>query len=140
MDITIPGGTAQLRDRLNVRGKRQLLSQSVETFAILRKKFDGDLDSLKTAKPDEIRHDGELMDAIDDFGLTSMVAFMVGWDLPQTMPTSREEWLDFEDTDVYDALVKEVTTLGYAALGNNTIVVTPETVQDRESPTGPSSD
>lgn len=141
MEVEISGGhTAQLRDRLNVRGKKRLRSQSATTFVVLRDKFDGNPEALKDAKPEDIKADGELMDALDDFGGAALLAFVESWTLEALLPTTREEWLDFDDPDVYDKLVLVVTPLAYDALNNGTVVVTPDTVKDPDSPTGPSSD
>lgn len=140
MEIEFEGGTAQLRDRLNVRGKRLLRAASIDTFSVLRDKFDGDVEKIAQAKPGEIRADGALMDAIDDFNLDALLAFVVSWSLDTPLPSSREEWLNFEDPDIYDALVKLVTPVAYQALNGTAVAATPETVNDPDSPTKPSSD
>jgi hypothetical protein len=141
--ITIPGGTAVLRDTLTVRQRRPL--QVVG--ATLPKELVDIVDAAQADTNGRIR--------LDELGLTegtasimfrmqdaSIVAFLDSWSLtdgagaPVPLPTM--DTVGDMPGDVYDAIGLAVSKRGAAEI-NGMGDASPDGVTDPESPTGPSS-
>lgn len=138
MQVEIPGGTAELRDRLSVGNRSKIKAISADVFQTLKEKYPEEIVIGKPMDTAKLRADGELATANDDFGIRAVLTFVESWDLECALPATFEEWEDFDDTDIFDALAGICVPLAYASIAPK-VKVSPETVRDAESPTVPSS-
>lgn len=141
--VEITGGTAEFRDAPSNRDKMALKYALADFRLALADKYDGDIAEM-VAGDGKLRSDGELLRAMDTFGMTGLVTLCTGWTCPEPMPRTQDEWLDMTDppdcSDLLQEMLNKATPLTYAAINSGAVLTSPETVRDPESPTEPSSD
>lgn len=142
--VEIPGGTAEIRDRADIKERQRRLVQSAAMAASsVMAKLPDDLASLDTEDAEAVQTVSQAMSGVSlsaaDANLlqelqdATIVALLASWTLAEPLPTL-ETVLDL-DTDLYDALAQATKDQG-VALAQATDF-TPDA--DKASPTTPSS-
>lgn len=141
--VTIPGGTAVLREKLTVRQRRPLIAASVTMSSDLQRRIQ---DAPEDANGDVAMSDANLTEAEADLMLRmqelTVVAFLESWSLldeaGEPVPIPTMETLGDIDSEVFDVLSVAVASRGAKEI-NGIGDTTPDAVKDPESPTGPLS-
>lgn len=139
--VAIPGGQAELREKLTVAGKDATLEESVALLGLLREKFPNAKDPFEEFKKVDLKEHPEFLDRdlLHVFNRTQrvgIVAWLKSWTLDEPVPRTIEDVGEL-DVDLYEALSKHIAPLlAKAQKGIDTTTVS----LDPESPTSPSSD
>lgn len=136
MEVQIPGGTAELRDRLTVGGRDSVQLASISLATAIRKvRPDLDVDKLSElqALPDDAI-DESVVAALHRITRAGIVALLKSWTRPDALPTMAT--IDDMDPEVYDALAAATAPLiARASAGSR---FGPDGAKDPDSPTEPS--
>lgn len=137
--VQLPGGhTAELREKLTIGGRERLTESSADLFALIRERCP-DLETLKEfADLPPGAMDGTLLRMFHRLNRTAVLVYLKSWTRPEQIPSS-DAMLDDLDADVYDALSEAVAPLALTQVKPSDYVANPETLQNPDSPTVPSS-
>ena len=143
--IEITGGTAEFHDRVSKEDRDRIKYAFANLRVVMREKYEGSIpfDDLKAGDTSTYRQDGEFLQAMDTFTRIVLPILVVGWTRPEPLPTTLAEWLRIEPEDapeILDEMANKAFPLALAAMSAGSVVVSPETVKDPNSPTVPSSD
>lgn len=137
--IDIPGGTAQLRERpdMKARQRRMVEAAAMQAEDAMFKVSQADRDEV-TGAVIGLHLDRDESEALIFFQDTTIVALLHSWTLKQPVPKTVDDLLDNTDVEVHEALVKATVDLG-ADLIQMVRGVDFDPTPDADSPTVPSS-
>ncbi len=138
MIATIPGGQAELREKVTAGGRQAMLAASVDVSHGYRRCFPEQATTkIADIDPQVFQNgaDGALLDAVHRYQNAGIVAFVKSWSLPQPVPTM--DTVEDLDVDVYDALAAAVSPLAARAIVGEKFGA--DGASDPDSPTEPSA-
>lgn len=104
--VTLPGGrTAELRDKVTVRGRQAVQVESAEVTRLMRERMP-DVKPEDYTEVDVLMGGRELMEAFHRLNRAVLVALLKSWSLPDALPTVDDP--GEVEADVYDALLEVV--------------------------------
>lgn len=114
MIIVIPGGMAELRDKLTVGGQQELQLISFKLVeAVKQSRPPGTNSPLDTDALKKAEMSAELLSALFEIQMNSVLVFLKSWNLEEPLPT--QETIRDMDSDVYEAIVKHTSPMAMAA-------------------------
>lgn len=138
--VNIPGGTAALREKPDIKVRhRQLVEAAYIPATAVMEKLPGDLEDLEAFDLSTSKISLTEAQSLFDLQSATIVAALSSWSRPEPIPTM--DTIGDLDQDVYDALSEATSSLGQEIVApENFEPGDPHSPEFTESPTTPSSD
>lgn len=138
--VVIPGGAAELRDKVTVGGQQLLQEEGVEFFEFVRQRWPN-ADRFEEIPKEQYTR--QFLFLIHRWQKAAVAALVRSWTLPTPVPRTLEE-VDEMDPEVYKVLAARTSPLAFQAMQGLKLepVVKEDGTLDRDpaNPTSTSSD